>query len=405
MDVDGHGFTPNGDTLGFELPVRKISVQEAQRVLAARGKSDPDLAAPRGIAGVTTVLQAAVEKQEIAGAVALVADAKKILHLGAVGQADLAAGKPMSTDAMFWIASMTKPITGAAIMMLQDDGKLTIDDPVGKYIPELAALKTADGKPATVTIRHLLTHTSGLAEASQEKMVAAKTLADLIPEYVRPLKFEPGTKWQYCQSGINTLGRIVEVVSGKTFPEFLAERLFKPLGMRDTTFYPSAEQLARAAKPYKLAEGKLEPAAYMPAYDPTRRGDRFPPANGGLFSTGSDYVRFCQMLLNKGTFGGKRLLSPEAVAQFSSVLSGDITTGFTPGNGWGAACCVVRHPQGVTAMLSPGSFGHGGAYGTQAWIDPVKQRVYLLLVQRSNFPNSDASDLRRAFQAAAVPTE
>jgi CubicO group peptidase (beta-lactamase class C family) len=171
--------------------------------------------------------------------------------------------------------------------------------------------------------------------------------------------------------------------------------------MKDTTFYPNPDQLARLAKPYKREGDQLVPGAYLPAYDPHRPG-RFPAANGGLFSTAHDYARFAQMLLNRGALDGHRYLSEKAVAQMDSVLSGDVVTGFTPGNGWGAACCVVRQPQGISAMLSPGTFGHGGAYGTQVWIDPVKQRIYLLMVQRTNFPNSDASEVRRAFQTAAA---
>jgi len=286
--------------------------------------------------------------------------------------------------------------------MLQDEGKLSVGDPVAKHIPELANLKTADGKVAAVTLKHLLTHTSGMGDATAEQRLAARSLADLIPHYAaQPLRFEPGTRWEYCQSCINTLGRIVEIVSGQSFPEFLERRLFAPLGMKDTTFYPTEAQLARLAKSYKSVEGRLEEATIHPEYDPRRAG-RFPAANGGLFSTAGDYVRFCQMLLGQGSYGGKRYLSPEAVAQMSSIQTGDIKTGFTDGNGWGLGCCVVRKPQGPTAALSPGSFGHGGAYGTQAWIDPVKKIAYVLMVQRSNFPNADASDLRRDFQAAAA---
>ncbi|MES2569874.1 MAG: serine hydrolase domain-containing protein [Verrucomicrobiota bacterium] len=350
---------------------------------------------------VSKAMQEAIDQHEIAGAVTLVAGPEGILHLGIDGHSDLAAGKTMQPDTLFWIASMTKPVTACAIMMLQDEGKLSIDDPVARFIPELGALKTADGKPGNVTLKHLLTHTSGMAEASNERSMAAKTLGDLIPAYLKPLKFEPGTKWEYCQSGINTLGRIVEVITGQPLPDFFEQRLFGPLGMRDTTFYPSAAQLVRLAKSYKRVDGKLEPAPLFPLVDPARP-ERFPAANGGLFSTAPDYARFCRMLLNQGTLEGKRYLSADAIVQMSAVQTGEIGTGFTPGAAWGLGCSVVRHPQGVTAMLSSGTYGHGGVYGTQAWIDPVKKRAYLLLVQRADFPNSDASDVRRAFQAAAA---
>ena len=279
-----------------------------------------------------------------------------------------------------------------------------MDDPVAKYLPELANLKTADGTPAKLTLRHLLTHSSGMGEATPQVSRVARTLADLIPCYAKkPLQFAPGTKWQYCQSGINSLGRIVEVVSGQSFPAFLQRRLFDPLGMKDTTFYPTREQMARLAKSYRAVDGKLEETTIfiLDGHDLAAR-DRYPAANGGLFSTAQDYGRFCQMLLNQGSFGGRQYLKLESVKLMNTIQTGDLKTGFTEGNGWGLGCCVVRKPQGVTAVLSPGTFGHGGAYGTQAWIDPVKQVVYVLMVQRSNFPNADASDVRRAFQEAAL---
>jgi CubicO group peptidase (beta-lactamase class C family) len=134
---------------------------------------------------------------------------------------------------------------------------------------------------------------------------------------------------------------------------------------------------------------------------PTSR-DRFPAANGGLFSTVNDYARFCRMILAGGELDGTRFLRPESVRLMTTIQTDDLKTGFTPGNGWGLGWCVVREPQGITAMLSPGTFGHGGAYGTQAWIDPHLKRVYILMVQRADFPNSDDSPVRRAFQEAAA---
>jgi CubicO group peptidase (beta-lactamase class C family) len=218
------------------------------------------------------------------------------------------------------------------------------------------------------------------------------------------VQFAPGSKWQYCQTGINTAARVVEVVSGQTFPEFLQQRLFTPLGMKDTSFYPNEQQAQRLATSYRRTEaGALEkvPLGFLGGKPVTSR-DRYPLANGGLFSTAGDYALFCRMILRGGELDGRRYLKPESVKQMTSVQSGDLVTGFTPGNGWGLGWCVVRQPQGVSQALSPGSFGHGGAYGTQAWIDPLKQRIYLLLVQRANFPNSDASDVRQAFQQAAA---
>ena len=187
------------------------------------------------------------------------------------------------------------------------------------------------------------------------------------------------------------------------FEQFAYERLFGPLGMKDTTFYLTEEQLPRLAKSYtRTGKGQLEETEirFLNGKSPRSR-DRFPAANGGLFSTAIDYARFGQMVLNDGAFEGKRYLKAETVKQMSTIQTGTLKTGFTDGNGWGLGWCVVREPKGVTAMLSPGSFGHGGAYGTQAWIDPGKRRVYILMVQRANFKNSDDSEVRRGFQETA----
>jgi len=307
---------------------------------------------------------------------------------------------------------MTKPTTGTAILMLQDEGTLKVADPVAKYLPEFASLKTPSGKPANLTITQILTHTSGLGEADRAASQQARKLADLVPLWLAaPMQYEPGSKWNYTQSGINAAARIVEVVSGTSFDEFLQERLFGPLGMTNTTFYPTAEQRARLATAYAKSKdtGILEPVP--PRADFGSR-DRPPKGNGGLYSTAPDYARFCQMLLNGGTLEGRRYLSADAMKFLSTPQTGDLPTGFfqsdTYGNhganyGWGIGTCVLRAPhEGVAEMLSPGSFGHGGAWGTQAWIDPVKGVAYILMVQRSNFPNSDASDVRREFQNAAA---
>jgi CubicO group peptidase (beta-lactamase class C family) len=356
------------------------------------------------IAAISDRLRPFVDQKEIAGATALVATPDKIVHLDALGTADVSGGKPMRLDSIFWIASMTKPITGAAVLMLQDEGKLSVDDLVEKHLPEFKTLTTADGKPARLTIQHLLTHTSGMVEATGLQARGVKKLEGLIPFYVaKPVQFRPGSKWVYCQSGINTAARIVEVVSGLSFDEFVERRLFAPIGMSDTTFYLTEKQLPRLAKSYRRTDrGELEesPIGILGGKSPISR-DRYPAANGGLFSTATDYARFCQMILNGGELAGKRYLKAESVNLMTSVQTGDLKTGFTDGNGWGLGWCVVREPQGVTAALSPQTFGHGGAYGTQAWIDPAKKRIYILMVQRANFPNSDASEVRRAFQDAA----
>ena len=362
--------------------------------------------------GVGAAMQEMTAKNEIAGAVTLVVSKDRVLHLESIGFADVAAKRPMTPDALFWIASMTKPVTGVAVLMLQDEGKLSVADPVAKYLPEFAALKTPSGKSANLTITQILTHTSGLGEATGPAVQQAHTLADLVPIWLAaPMQYEPGEKWKYTQSGINAASRIVEVVSGMAFDVFVQKRIFEPLGMKDTTFYPTDAQRARLATAYEKNKdsGALEP---VPARADYGTRDRPPQGNGGLYSTGPDYARFCQMLLNGGTFEGHRYLSAEAMKLLSTPQTGDLPTGFfqsdTYGNrganyGWGIATCVLRTPhEGVAAMLSPGTFGHGGAWGTQAWIDPVKGIAYIMMVQRSGFPNSDASDVRRAFQQAAA---
>jgi len=367
----------------------------------SEGADDP----PTVLSDVREAIESQIEAREIAGAVTLVATPDRVVHLDAQGHADLAAGRPMRPDTIFWIASMTKPITATAVLMLQDRGKLSVDDPVAKYLPEFEKLRNSEGVPVQVTIRHLLTHTAGLGEIAPDEARRIETLEGTIPLYVAlPVKFEPGSRWAYSQSAINTAGRIVEVVSGQRFEEFLKHELFDPLGMVDTTFYLSEDQVPRLVVSYRRTDdGTLEPAPnpYLYGKEPTSR-DRFPAANGGLFSTAPDYARFLQMILNGGTWQGRRYLGQEAVDLMTTLQTGDLSTGFTPGNGWGLGWCVVREPQGVTAALAPGSFGHGGAHGTQAWVDPVAQRIYILMVQRANFPNADQSEVRRAFQGAAA---
>ena len=363
------------------------------------------VAQARTAPSMNEAMDAAIAAQEIAGAVTLVANADRTLHLAAHGHADLETQTPMRDDTLFWIASMTKPITAAAVMMMQDAGKLSVDDPVSKFLPEFKELKDHTGKKVIITLKHCLTHSSGLREVSPEESGDITTLGDLMPLIVaQPLEFAPGTRWQYSQTSINTAARIVEVVSGQSFPDFLEKRLFAPLGMKDSTFYPNLEQTRRLASSYtRTPDGNLEKAPLMfLGKAPLSSRERYPRANGGLFSTASDYAKFSRMLLRGGELDGKRYLSEDAVREMTRIQSGDLITGFTPGNGWGLGCCVVREPQGPSAALSSGSFGHGGAYGTQAWIDPVKQRVHILLVQRANFPNSDASSLRQAFHEAAA---
>ena len=394
------------------LEIMSSPLHEFARVMIAAALTTITLAAAPILPGIGAAMQAMIDQNEIAGAVTVVVTKDKVLHLEGTGFADVPSRQPMTADSLFWIASMTKPITGTAVLMLQDEGKLNITDPVAKYLPEFARLRTPSGRPANLTIAQILTHTSGLGEASGPAAQAAKTLADLVPIWLAaPMQYEPGEKWRYTQSGINAAARIVEVVSGQSFDVFLEKRLFHPLGMNQTTFYPTAAPQAEHVTAYQKAPegGRLLP---VPPRHEFGAHNRPPLGNGGLYSTAHDYARFCQMLLQGGRYQGRRYLSPAAMQYLSTPQTGDLPTGFFQSDtfgqfgrnyGWGLGTSILKTPHdGVTAMLSPGTYGHGGAWGTQAWIDPVKGVAYVLMVQRANFPNSDASAVRQAFQAAAA---
>jgi CubicO group peptidase (beta-lactamase class C family) len=354
----------------------------------------------------------AMEKEindgDIAGGIVVVGSAEGIDQMVCGGLADIGKKRQVQQDDLFWIASMTKPITACAVMKLQEMGKLQLDDPVAKHLPEFLALKDAAGNPATVTIGQCLSHSSGLSEVPRDQEASLTSLADLTKMVAsRPLVYPPGSKWQYCQSSINTAARVVEVVSGMPFVDFLQTHFFDPLEMKDTTFYPNEEQAARLATSYRREKGVMQatPLGFLGGKSATDR-TRYPRANGGLFSTAKDYGNFAQMMLGGGVWRGKRILSEASVKQMTSLQTKELATGFTPGNGWGWGWCLVREPQGVSATLSAGSYGHGGAYGTQCWIDPVRGRYFLLLVQRVDFPNSDGSGTRQRLQEAAFsPTK
>jgi CubicO group peptidase (beta-lactamase class C family) len=367
------------------------------------------LGAEPGNPAIRTAVEKFIDAQDISGAVTVVAAKDKFLALDTIGLADIAKKKPMEPDTLFWVASMTKPLTAVSILMLQDEGKLKVTDPVEKFIPEFAALRTPAGRPAHITIEQILTHTSGLGEGDGAAIKTAHTLRDLIPIYLAsPMLYEPGERWRYTQSGINVAARIVEVTSGLSFDQFVSKHLLKPLGMKHTTFYPNKKQRSHLATPYikDKQTGTLTAAPYA-GYG--NQGQ--PPfGNGGLFSTGPDYARFCQMLLNRGTFRGKHYLSPAAFQELTTVHTGELKSGFLQTEeygsrgmnyGWGIGVAILKSPHpGVAEMLSPGTFGHGGAWGTQAWIDPVRGLAYILMVQRPGV-NGDASKLRQAFQQSA----
>ena len=337
-------------------------------------------------------MQPFVDRHALAGAVVLVADKNKVLSLEAVGSADVAAGKPMGQDALFWIASQSKPMTATAFMMLVDEGKIRLDDPVEKYLPEfkgqwLAVEQDKDHvllkRPKhPITVREILSHTSGLpfTSAMEAPTLDLLSLRDGVRSYaMTPLQFEPGSKYAYSNAGINTAGRIIEVVSGVPYEEFMQKRLFDPLGMKDTTFWPDEGQLARLAKSYKpnAAKTDLEEITVTQLRYPLNDRTRRPMPAGGLFSTAPDLGRFCQMMLGRGVFEGKRYLSEAAVAQMTGKQTGRLKEGY--GLGWGVG--------------DGGSFGHGGAYSTNMSIDP----------RAGSSPSFWSST--RAFRATAIRVE
>jgi CubicO group peptidase (beta-lactamase class C family) len=354
---------------------------------------------------VAARMQQFVEAKTVSGAVTLVAQHGKIMRLEAVGLADIEAQRAMQPDSIFWIASMTKPITATAVMILQDQGKLLVNDPAGKYIPEFKAATVAGGgvPQRPVTLADLLSHTSGVANPPVDSLGANPTLAEITPAIAKqPLQFEPGSHWKYG-SGLTVAGRIVEIVSGQPFDAFLEEQIFRPLGMKDTTFYPTRDQRQRLAVIYRFDKEsqRLLPATSAPNAEP-KMERRAPNPSGGLCSTASDYFRFYQMILRGGELDGRRIVSAAAIQQMTAIHTGELKAGFSPGMGWALGWGVVREPTAPNAMLSAGAYGHGGAFGTIGWIDPPRDAVLVLMIARSDMNPAQESGIRGAFQQIAI---
>ena len=356
-----------------------FKIQFAGLLMAvALGLIFPLLAKGSELSSATNVLasklQHFVDENIMAGAVMLVADKDKVLDVAAVGYADLAAKMTMRTDHLFWIASMSKSITAAAFMMLVDEGRVNLDDPVEKYITEFKKLMVAKTNGTFVVpshpikIREILSHTSGMGflNARDKQVIDSVPLAESIQHnLLEPLLFDPGTGYKYSNEGIDTVGRIIEVVSGMPFEKFLQDRLFTPLGMVDTTFFPSTVQLQRLAQSYKAYKGtnglEATPVSYLKY--PLDGAGRYPAPGGGLFSTAHDVARFCQMLANRGTFAGKTYLSKKAVIEMTVKQTGSL----------------VANNYGFGLSASDGNtFGHGGAYKTDMVVDHGQIRIFLV---------------------------
>jgi CubicO group peptidase (beta-lactamase class C family) len=337
--------------------------------------------------------------------------------------ADIDSRKPMSKDAVFRLASMSKPVTGVAIMMLVEEGKIRLTDPVSRYIPEFKGLKVAVPQPprgpaaagaqATpqfytvpadreITIRDLLSHVSGLvsgtistAEAAKVARKGNETLADYIPRLGSvPLEFQPGSRWSYSPgAGFDTLGRIVEVVSGQTFDQFLRQRIFNPLEMKDIGFNATPAMAPRRATIYQKRDGKLQPPANAAA---NAQPTVYFSGAGGLMSSTEDYLPLGQMLVNGGQLNGKRLLSPRTVEMMGASHAPDSLPGRTPGQSFGLSVRVVSDHVKAVSPLSDGSFGWSGAQGTHFWVDPKEKIVAILMVQTS------IPELQRDFEQAVM---
>jgi CubicO group peptidase (beta-lactamase class C family) len=347
---------------------------------------------------IRAAIQPFVDSHSLAGAVALVADKDKILTVDAVGYSDVAAKTLMGSDAVFWIASQSKPITAAALMILVDEGKIDLDDPIEKYLPEFKGHQLAEKKGAPlkqparlVTVRDCLRHTSGMpfSTAIESPTLDALPLKDGVHSYATtPLTYEPGTDYRYSNAGINTAGRIIEVVKGMAYEEFLQKRLLDPCGMKETTFWPSEDQVKRLAKSYKpnaTKDGLVELKIGQLHYPLSDHAVRYPMPAGGLFSTAQDVSRFCRMLLRGGELDGNRVLSEKAVAEMSKRQ--------TPEN--------LKSSYGLGLSVNKGSFGHGGAMATDMTIDVEHGLVLVWCVQHAGFPGN-GGQAREAFRKAAL---
>jgi CubicO group peptidase (beta-lactamase class C family) len=382
-------------------------------------------------------LQALVESKQLAGLVTMVARHGQLVEQKTYGQQDIASAKPMQRDTIFRIYSMTKPITGVAMMILYEEGKWKPSDPIAKHIPEFANLKVysgADGDgnvkleaPAhPPTMGELMSHTAGFTYGffgntpvdklyRESSPLAAASLEQFIERMAKlPLAYQPGEAWLYSVS-VDIQGYLVEKLSGQPFPEFVRERILVPLGMKDTDFFVPPDKFARLATVY-TPDPKGSGLTAAPHDPNVTRPPGLPSGGGGMYSTASDYLRFAQMLLGGGELGGVRLLSPSSVQLMrSNHLSERLMTGkfgiglytMQPGLGFGYDFAVLDDPIEIGSSAGKGSYLWDGLAGTWFWIDPTNDLVFVGMVQRivtaPGMPNLE--DLSRAlvYQALVEP--
>ncbi len=368
----------------------------------------------------------------VAGMTTMLARHGRIVHSKIYGQADLAKGTPMTADTIFRIYSMTKPITGVAMMMLFEEGRWQMDDPVTKFIPEFKNLRVMTGTDAKgqmitepvkrpPTMREVMSHTAGFGYGLENTHAVDKMFQDkgVLPTATHqqmidglattPLKFQPGTAWGYSIA-VDIQGAIIERLSGQTLGAFFEQRIFNPLKMTDTSFRLSADRQARLAEVYQgdPASGKLVVAGGGVLRD-ILRPDLRENGGGGLFSTMSDYARFAQMLLNKGELDGARILSPAAVElMYTNVVPMDVlknfqgTQGFSEHVGFGMDFRIVMNPRAIGRIDGKNSYDWGGAAATWFWADPTNDLFFVGMVQRLGGGVEDLRPMSRIFTYGAL---
>ncbi len=355
----------------------------------ARQSAAPALLSSEKLTQIKPAMAAAVAKHQAAGIVTLVMQGGKVLHHEAVGFADIAKGRPMEKDALFWIASMTKSINATAVMTLVDAGKLSLDEPASKWLTELGKATLANGQaPARpIVLRDLLSHTAGISFPKRAPSDGAAVLKNYVASLVKtPLAFEPGSAYEYG-FGPTVAGRIIEIASGMKYDEYIARTITGPLGMKDTMFNPPDAWRARIARTYKAKDDGtpgLEPG-YNPFVTADETVKHMVEPSGGLFSTAADMGRFYSMIASGGELDGVRIVSEKSIAEMTHAHQAggkDLNYGL----GWQVN--LPGHP--VCASMPVGSFGHGGAFATNGWIDPVHGIVTVYLVQNVNVPASGA---------------
>jgi CubicO group peptidase (beta-lactamase class C family) len=381
-----------------------------------RAKPEEVGLASEGLQRIDAIVQRFMERGEISGAVTLVARNGKIARLKSQGVLDLETKAAMRDDAVFRIASMTKPITATAIMILVEEGRLRLTDPVSKFIPEFKNLNVETQAPEGVapaareiTIRDILTHTSGVGSKGRdwppavkllESRTAETTLAEFIPRVAAlPLNFQPGTEWRYSNFlGFETLGRVVEIVSGQTYDQFLRQRIFEPLGMKDTGFYVQLPQERRPRVPTFYRKGETGLFKSPDTFNPTIARPRYLSGSGGLATTAEDYLRFAQMTLDGGELNGTRIVTRGSIEQMTSNQTADLYTKTKPGYVFGLAVEVLQDPAVGRLASAPGAYGWTGAIGTYYWVDPQRQLIGILMIQTWGTP--EVNELRQEFRAA-----